>query len=74
MTDPLDMRGTLCPEPVLAARRALAALPPGAVLEMLADDPVAELDITHFCTRTGHSLLSVTRRDGVFRFRIRRAV
>ncbi len=74
MTEPLDMCGTLCPEPVLAANRALGKMQPGAELVLLADDPVAEIDITHYCRSKGHRLVSVTRNDGVFWFRIRRAV
>lgn len=74
MTQSLDMRGTLCPEPVLAANRMLRTMPPGAELVVLADDPVAEIDITHYCRTGGHDLLSVTRGEGYFRFRIRRAV
>jgi tRNA 2-thiouridine synthesizing protein A len=73
MTRVLNMCGTFCPEPVLAANRVLNELPEGAELVLLADDPVAEIDITHFCRSKGHCLLSVTQRDGTFWFRIRRA-
>lgn len=69
----IDMCGTLCPEPVLAAHRALRALPPGARLRLLADDPVAEIDVTHFCRSRGHLLVSVTRERGICAFVIERA-
>ena len=37
----LDARDLICPIPVLKARKALNALPAGAVLEVLATDPAA---------------------------------
>jgi tRNA 2-thiouridine synthesizing protein A len=41
----LDARGLLCPLPALKARRALAALPPGETLVVLATDPEAPVDV-----------------------------
>lgn len=69
----LDVRGLLCPLPVLKARKALSGLPSGAVLELEATDPAAVIDVPHFCNETGHTLLSQSEEeDGLYRFRIRR--
>ena len=54
----LDAIGLLCPLPVLKARKRLAALNPGQVLRVVADDPAAVIDIPHFCSESGHRLLS----------------
>ncbi|WP_171130476.1 MULTISPECIES: sulfurtransferase TusA family protein [unclassified Ruegeria] len=54
----LDALGLLCPLPVLKARKRLKSLPAGAVLRVLADDPAAIIDVPHFCTESGHVLLS----------------
>jgi tRNA 2-thiouridine synthesizing protein A len=54
----VDATGLLCPLPVLRARKALAGLPAGAVLRLLADDPAARIDLPHFCTEAGHALLA----------------
>ena len=54
----IDATGLLCPLPVLRARKALAALPPGALLRVLADDPAARIDLPHFCTEGGHVLVT----------------
>ncbi|MGF1447312.1 MAG: sulfurtransferase TusA family protein [Pikeienuella sp.] len=54
----LDARGLLCPLPVLKTRKRLQALPPGATLRVLADDPAARIDIPHFCAEQGHALLA----------------
>jgi tRNA 2-thiouridine synthesizing protein A len=56
----LDAVGLLCPLPVLKARKRLAALAPGQVLRVLADDPAAVIDIPHFCRETGHILVETT--------------
>ncbi|MFU8878480.1 MAG: sulfurtransferase TusA family protein, partial [Wenzhouxiangellaceae bacterium] len=49
----LDALGMQCPEPVVHARNRLAHMAPGRVLEVLVDDPLAELDFTVFCRRAG---------------------
>jgi tRNA 2-thiouridine synthesizing protein A len=51
-----DYRGLKCPLPVLKARRALAQLGNGEVVEFLADDPASPLDMAHFCEAEGHRL------------------
>lgn len=56
----LDATGLLCPLPVLKARKRLQALKPGEHLTVLADDPAAIVDVPHFCTESGHSLVSST--------------
>ncbi len=53
----LDATSLLCPLPVLKARKRLLALPPGAVLRVIADDPAALVDVPHFCAEQGHVLV-----------------
>ena len=53
----IDALGLMCPLPVLKTRKTLQAMAPGAVLRVLADDPVAAVDIPHFCAEAGHELL-----------------
>lgn len=60
----IDARGLLCPLPVLRLRKRLGALPTGAVVRLLADDPAAIVDIPHFCAEAGHDLQSVADIDG----------
>jgi tRNA 2-thiouridine synthesizing protein A len=63
-TAEIDARGLLCPLPVLRARKRLLALPEGAVLRVLADDPAAAIDMPHFCAEAGHVLLAATGAEG----------
>jgi tRNA 2-thiouridine synthesizing protein A len=53
----LDATGLMCPQPMLEARRRLASMAPGALLEIRVDDPLAELDLQVFCERTGHGFV-----------------
>ena len=61
MSEPLDLRGLKCPLPALFARRALARAAPGAKIEVVADDPMAAIDIPHMCHQEGHGVAAVTR-------------
>jgi tRNA 2-thiouridine synthesizing protein A len=75
-TDPgvtsLDAVGLKCPLPVLKARKTLAGLAPGAMLEVLADDPGAAQDFEAFCQATGHRLIAQGAASGVQRFLIQK--
>ena len=68
----LDVTGLLCPLPVLKACKRLQALPSGAVLKVVATDPMSMIDMPHFCAEQGHSLLSQEQRDKTYHFRIKR--
>lgn len=61
--DTIDCEGLLCPLPVLKARKRLLQMADGAVLTVRATDPMAAIDLPHFCTEAGHRLLE-TRQDG----------
>jgi tRNA 2-thiouridine synthesizing protein A len=70
----LDLRRLKCPLPALMAQKALAKAAPGAVLTVLADDPLAAVDIPHMCHTCGHAVESVGAKDGYRVFRLRRGV
>lgn len=69
----LDLRGLKCPLPVLRVRKALAAMAPGEALVVVADDPLAGVDIPNFAREAGDELVDQTRLDRGWRFVIRRA-
>ena len=69
----VDARGHRCPTPTLRLRRALEAAAPGACVALLADDPLARVDVPHFARTAGHDLLSVEEpAPGVLHFTLRR--
>ena len=59
-----EARGLHCPLPVLRTRERLKTLPPGGRLDVLADDPLARLDMQAFCAREGHSYLGAREELG----------
>ena len=69
----LDVRGLLCPLPVLKARKRLQSLAAGAVLRIEATDPASVIDVPHFCAETGHTLVRQDEADGIYIFEIRKA-
>lgn len=54
----IDATGLLCPLPVLKARKRLLSMAPGQILRLTATDPMAAVDVPHFCAEAGHELLS----------------
>ena len=49
----IDARGYRCPIPVIKLEAALRRLPADGEITILADDPVAAVDIPHFCREAG---------------------
>jgi tRNA 2-thiouridine synthesizing protein A len=66
----IDARGHRCPVPTLKLRRALEAAPAGARLRLLADDPLARIDVPHFLTEARAMLADVTEEAGALSFLI----
>lgn len=54
----VDARGHRCPVPTLRLRRALEQAPPGAVIRLLADDPLARIDVPHFAAQVGAEIVA----------------
>ncbi len=72
LTRTIDTSGLACPLPVLKARKALTAMAPGERLALIATDPLAAVDIPHFCAEAGHRLIANGGQDGVLSFVIER--
>ena len=65
----LDLRGLKCPLPALYTQKRLDGLAPGAALTVLADDPMAAIDIPHLCNAS-FRLRAMTRDGRTIRFEI----
>ena len=64
----VDARGHRCPVPTLRLRKALAAAPAGARVRLLADDPMARIDVPHFASEIGAEIVSREDIPGGFSF------
>ena len=72
MSDTVDLRGMVCPMPVLKTKKALATLPAGGILEVLTDDPHAIEDLKLFSEQSGHRILSQVAEGSTTRHRIQK--
>ena len=72
-TETLDCIGLYCPEPLFQTREGIDDIAPGEILEVLADDPAAEEDITRFAKRAGHEVVAIEDEGDHKRFLLRRA-
>jgi tRNA 2-thiouridine synthesizing protein A len=70
--DRLDLRGVKCPLPALLACRHLKRAERGATVLVLADDPMAFIDVPHMCRSEGFEVLEVERKAGVAHIRLRK--
>ena len=70
----VDARGHRCPVPTLRLRRALEAAPPGARIRLLADDPLARIDVPHFAAAVGAVVIAQEARDGALSFLVEKSV
>lgn len=68
----LDVKGLICPEPVMMLHNAIRDSQSGDVLEILATDPSTERDIPKFCEFLGHELLSAKTEQDVYTYRVKK--
>jgi tRNA 2-thiouridine synthesizing protein A len=68
----IDLKGLLCPMPVIKVAKAIREMNVGETLEGLATDPAIAADIPAWCRTTGHELVSIENMDNQFHFFIRK--
>ena len=66
----LDVRGLLCPLPVIRTQERVATLAPGTLLDILATDPGVLQDIPAWCRVHGHALIATERDSACIRITI----
>ncbi len=64
----VDARGHRCPVPTLRLRRALEAAPAGARVRLLADDPLARIDVPHFAAQADAEVIEMSETEGALSF------
>jgi tRNA 2-thiouridine synthesizing protein A len=70
----IDARGHRCPVPTLRLRRALEAAPAGGLVRLIADDPLARIDVPHFAASLPARLVAVVDEvDGAVSFLVEKA-
>ena len=68
----VDARGHRCPVPTLRLRRALEHAQSGQIVRLLADDPLAKIDVPHFAAQAGCEVIEVAAVERGWVFRVRK--
>lgn len=68
----LDLKGLLCPMPVVKIAQAIKGVAVGAIVEATATDPGVLADIPAWSRSSGNELLDIKRENKVVVFRVRR--
>ena len=68
----LDVRGLVCPLPILRTKKSLADMAHGEILKIVATDPGAVIDFQVFADQTGNQLLSLHEAAGEFLFYLKK--
>ena len=66
----IDARGHRCPVPTLRLRRAAEAAASGSRLRLLADDPMAKIDVPHLAKSLGLIMIETLSEAGGLSFLI----
>jgi tRNA 2-thiouridine synthesizing protein A len=68
----VDARGTACPGPLLEAKRAMASVPMGGIMEVLSSDEGTNDDIPLWASKVGHEYLGNITEAGYWRIFVKR--
>jgi tRNA 2-thiouridine synthesizing protein A len=65
-----DLRGLKCPLPVLKTAKRMSTMAVGSRLWVETTDPMAMIDMTHYCAENRHRLVATEAVEGGHRFLI----
>jgi tRNA 2-thiouridine synthesizing protein A len=68
----VDARGTSCPGPILAAKKAVGGCPVGGVMEVMATDSGTLKDIPAWSKKMGHDYLGAYDESGYLRLFVKK--
>ena len=68
----LDLKGLLCPIPIVKMAKAIKEVQVGQTIEAVATDPGVLADIPAWARSTGNELVLMEKLDKQFRFVVRR--
>jgi tRNA 2-thiouridine synthesizing protein A len=72
ITKTIDLKGLLCPMPIVKMAKAIKEIQPGEILEAFATDPGVMADIPAWCRTTGNELVVLEKLDKQFHFVVKR--
>jgi len=69
----IDLKGLLCPMPIIKMAKAIKEVNVGETLEAFSTDPGVMADVPAWCRSTGHELVTLEKIDKQFHFIVRRS-
>lgn len=69
----VDARGTACPGPLLAAKKAIGDIESGEIMEIYSSDEGTKNDIPKWCQKMSHEFLGILEEDSYSRLFLRKA-
>lgn len=63
----VDARGTACPGPLLAAKKAINEIQGGQIMEVLSSDEATKRDIPKWAQKKGHGYLGTIEESGYYK-------
>jgi len=68
----VDARGTSCPGPLLAAKKAIAMIESGQTMEILSSDEGTKKDVPIWARKKGHEYLGTIEESGFFKIYLKK--
>ncbi|MFH0916236.1 MAG: sulfurtransferase TusA family protein [bacterium] len=68
----VDTRGTSCPGPILAAKKGMADVKVGEIMEVLATDSGTQKDLPAWSKKVGHEYLGVVEEAGYWKLFVKK--
>ncbi|MBM3404776.1 MAG: sulfurtransferase TusA family protein [Bacteroidetes bacterium] len=69
----VDARGTACPGPLLAAKKAIGDIGSGEIMEIYSSDEGTKHDIPKWCQKMSHEFLGIVEEDSYSRLFLKKA-
>ena len=60
----IDTTGLRCPLPLLKVQKNINSLRKNREALIITDDPIAEIDLKHFCLNNNYSLMEIKNNQG----------
>jgi tRNA 2-thiouridine synthesizing protein A len=68
----VDARGSACPGPLMATKKAIGEMKDGQIIEVLSSDPGTKRDVPKWAEKKGFQYLGDILEDGYFRLYIKK--
>ena len=69
----VDARGTSCPGPILAAKKGMAEVKVGEIMEVWATDAGTQKDLPAWANKVGHEYLGMVEEAGYLKLFVKRS-